>query len=101
MERRQQQGDLHYMTGRYALGNEPPCMYCVHLLKIGSIGSRPTGWKCKAFPGEIPDIILNRKISHAHSLPNDHGYTYESKVYEDEQGKYQITWHRAFIEVRD
>lgn len=89
------------MTGRYALGDEPPCMYCIHLLEIGRLGSNPTGWKCKAYPNEIPDIILNKTISHDHHQMNDNDHNYESKVYEDEQGKYKITWDRAIVEVID
>jgi hypothetical protein len=100
-EREQLGADLHYMTGRYFQHNLPPCMYCKHLEKIGSLGPDFEGWTCKAYPGGISNLILSGELSHEHHQPNDHDYVYESKVYEDDLGKYTRPWNGGFEEVAE
>jgi len=87
---------MHYLAGRYHQEAMPPCMYCKHLTEIGSLGPSFTGWTCKAYPKGIAREILNMELSHEHYQPNDGGLVYESKVYEDELGRYTIAWGGDF-----
>jgi hypothetical protein len=44
---------------------------------------------------------LSGELSNEHHQPNDNGYVYESKVYEDDLGKYTIPWNGSFEEVEE
>jgi hypothetical protein len=48
----------------------PLCLLCEHLIDASS---------CLAFPGGIPEEILDGKKSHLKSLPNDNGYQFKSQ----------------------
>lgn len=61
-----------------------PCMTCQHLTAIGNNKSKK-GWKCKAFPNGIPEIILNRNLDHKTILDIYPGqvmpYLYKGAIY--------------------
>jgi hypothetical protein len=62
----------------------PPCFYCKHITEIGAQETAGlSGWKCPAFPNEIPTAILRRELSHTEILPDQQGdQVFVSKVYD-------------------
>lgn len=51
------------------IGDEPNCIYCTHYI-VG------LGFKCEAFPDEIPIEILMGK-NHTEPYPGDNGIRFE------------------------
>ena len=53
----------------------PLCLYCKHFIEM---------WYCKAFPKEIPDVILRYEHDHKTPIEGDNGIQYEPKPKEKE-----------------
>ena len=73
-----------------------PCMVCIHLITAGD--QRGFGWKCKAYPVEIPESIVNWQDSHAENRPFDRGFKFESEEMEYEDGSIWVyTWDHGIV----
>ena len=60
-------------------GGRPGCGFCRHLEHLGNQDG--TGWKCRAFPDEIPWSIVNRDgENHTQHIPGDHGFLYAPRI---------------------
>ena len=99
MERESREVGLHYETGRFCADELPICEYCRHLTKMGGIDEYYTGWECKAFPEGIPSEITMGYWSHETCVEGDHGFVFESGIFEDNQGKYKKCWDGSIEEI--
>ena len=69
-----------------------PCMHCENLVELGNQFD-PGGWKCKAFPEEIPADVWAFRTPHDNVIPSQTGdYVYEPKVYTEDYGT-RRQWH--------
>ena len=74
-------------------GGTPGCGFCKNLTHLGNQDG--TGWKCLAFPDEIPWSIVERdEENHTRHIPGDHGFLYSPRVIVPEGKKigYYFDW---------
>lgn len=64
-------GDQETLPGQDA----PQCAYCAHVTKMGTLDGK--GWTCEAFPGGVPESIVQGIDSHEIPFPGDRGIRFQ------------------------
>jgi hypothetical protein len=77
----------------------PICRFCRHVTQYGKMDG--IGWKCKAYPLEIPMEIVTGEKSHEKPITYDKGYQFESVVLPIRGKKYQVRWDTTIYEVKE
>lgn len=58
-------------------GPRSQCVACVHLRPFEGWGTPQT---CDAYPGGIPQAILDNEVDHRQPVEGDHGIQFEAKA---------------------